>query len=158
MNYGMYLSAAGVLTNMHRMDVMANNLANLGTVGFKADEVTFMTRAPERLDPGALSMMGGEPADPQWMLERLGGGQWAAPSRIDLRQGSLQRTGGNLDAAIEGDGFFVVGSEDAPRLTRDTRCHLPACWHLPAGRQPTRWQRPRTRLPASAATDDRPAS
>lgn len=129
MNYGMYLSAAGVLTNMHRMDVMANNLANLGTVGFKADDVTFTTRAPERLDPGALSMLGGEPADPQWMLERLGGGQWVAPSRIDLRQGSLQQTSNDLDLAIEGGGFFVVaagdvGAADSLRLTRDGRFTL----------------------------------
>lgn len=128
MNYGLYLSAAGALTNMHRQDVMANNLANVNTVGFKPDEVTFSTRLAERLDPGALSMMGGEPADPQWMLERLGGGQWIAPSRVDLRQGALTRTGNDLDVAIQGDGFFVIdgsrngtGGAENLRLSRDGR-------------------------------------
>ncbi len=129
MNYGMYLSAAGVLTNMHRLDVMANNMANLNTVGFKPDEVTFMNRAPERLDPGSLSIMGAEPADPQWMLERLGGGQWLSPTRISMKQGSLQRTGNDLDLAIEGEGFFVVnalrsGEAGSIRLTRDGRFTL----------------------------------
>lgn len=132
MNYGMYLSAAGVLTNMHRLDVMANNLANLNTVGFKPDEVTFMNRAPERIDPGALSMMGAggsEPADPQFMLEQLGGGQWISPTRVNMKQGVLQRTTNDLDLAIEGEGFFVVrsgnaGDNDSLRLTRDGRFTL----------------------------------
>lgn len=128
MNYGLYLSAAGALTNMHRQDVMANNLANVNTVGFKPDEVTFSTRLAERLDPGAMSMMGGEPADPQWMLENLGGGQWIVPSRVDLRQGALTRTANDLDVAIQGEGFFVVdgsrdgkGGADSLRLSRDGR-------------------------------------
>lgn len=126
MNYGLYLSASGVLTNMHRLDVMANNLANLATVGFKPDEVTFASRLPERLDPGSLSVMGGEPADPQWMLEQLGGGTWAAPTRIDLRQGVLRPTGNDLDLAIDGDGFFTVQASsrdgaEALHLTRDGR-------------------------------------
>lgn len=130
MNYGLYLSAAGALSNMHRQDVMANNLANLATVGFKPDEVTFMTRLPERIDPGSLSSCE-EPADPQLMLERLGGGQWVAPSRVDLRQGPLQKTGNDLDVAIAGEGFFVVSAtdnvtKDSLRLTRDGRFTLNA--------------------------------
>lgn len=129
MNYGLYLSASGVLTNMHRLDVMANNMANINTVGFKPDEVTFMARLAERLDPSAMSLMGGEPAEPQAMLEQLGGGQWVAPTRVDLRQGTMLRTGNDLDLAIEGEGFFVInassnGRNDALRLTRDGRFTL----------------------------------
>ena len=37
MNYGLYLSAAGMLTNMYRQDVAANNLANAQTPAFKRD-------------------------------------------------------------------------------------------------------------------------
>ena len=37
MNYGMTLSAAGVLTSMHRLDVAANNLANASTIGFRSE-------------------------------------------------------------------------------------------------------------------------
>jgi flagellar basal body rod protein FlgG len=133
MNYGLYLSAGGALASMHRQDVAANNLANLNTVGFKPDVVTMMSRLPERLEGGALSILGeGGPADPQWMLEQLGGGQFIAPSRVDLRPGSLQQTGNPLDLAIEGDGFFVVNASrngagaEGLRLTRDGRFTLNA--------------------------------
>jgi flagellar basal body rod protein FlgG len=135
MNYGLYLSASGVLTSMHRQDVIANNLANVATVGFKPDAVTLMARQPERLEAGALSALNSEPPQPQRLLEQLGGGQFVAPSRVDLRQGPLQTTGNDLDLAIEGDGFFVVRADRntgpaAIRLTRDGRFTLNAAGEL----------------------------
>lgn len=131
MNYGLYLSAGGVLASMHRQDVVANNLANVNTVGFKPDQVAIMSRLPERLESGAFGAGLVEPADPQWMLEQLGGGQFIAPSRVDLRQGPLQGTGNDLDLAIQGDGFFVVnasktGDAKGLRLTRDGRFSINA--------------------------------
>jgi flagellar basal body rod protein FlgG len=135
MNYGLYLSASGVLTSMHRQDVIANNLANVATVGFKPDDVTLMSRLPERVEGGPFSMLRGEPADPQWLLEQLGGGQFVNPTRVDMRQGALQRTGNDLDLAIEGEGFFVVnanpnGGERGLRLTRDGRLTVNAAGEL----------------------------
>ena len=56
MNYGLYLSANGALTSMYRQDVVANNLANLQTVGFKPDMVATRQRLPQRLeDPSAMA-------------------------------------------------------------------------------------------------------
>lgn len=137
MNYGLYLSASGALAGMHRQDVMANNLANINTVGFKPSDVTLAERLPERLAPGPLSMFAESltfPSDTQLMLERLGGGLFVAPSRVDLRQGPLQRTGNDLDLAIEGRGFFVVdagnGQTPALRFTRDGRFTLNAAGEL----------------------------
>lgn len=122
MNYGLYLSAAGALTSLHRQDVMANNLANVNTVGFKADMVHYRARLAERLESGDLSSL----IDPKQMLEQLGGGTFAEPSIINLRQGDLAQTKNDLDAAIEGSGFFVVqktspGGIADIRLTRDGR-------------------------------------
>lgn len=122
MNYGLYLSAAGALTSIHRQEVMTNNLANINTVGFKADMVHFRERLPERLEHGGGSSL----IDPQVMLEQLGGGTWAEPSFVSQRQGDLSQTHNDLDAALEGKGYFVVrktgpgGSTDV-RLTRDGR-------------------------------------
>ena len=120
MNYGMYLAATGVLTSMYRQDVLANNLANVNTVGFKPDVVYTRLRLPERLEAGG--------ADSQQLLERLGGGHLLSPTRLDLTQGSLTDTGNDLDLAIEGEGFFVVRStgagDDQLRLTRDGRFTL----------------------------------
>lgn len=122
MNYGLYLSATGVLTNMHRQDVIANNLVNATTTAFKPDAVYTRQRLPARLDPGGV----GVHADPRWMLERLGGGHWVQPTHIDFSQGALMGTGNDLDLAIRGDGFFVVsagdgGGTDHLLLTRDGR-------------------------------------
>jgi flagellar basal-body rod protein FlgF len=120
MNYGLYVSAAGALGSMYRQDVLANNMANLNTVGFKPDQVSLRSRPPERLEDGHA-------IDPNWMLERLGGGLFSNPTRIDLSQGDLTTTGNDLDLAIQGEGFFVInngrnGSADnSLRLTRDGR-------------------------------------
>lgn len=125
MNYGLYLSAAGALTSMHRQDVMANNLANLNTVGFKPDLAAFSARLPERLESGTSD------ADPQLLLERLGGGLLADPTRVNLKQGDLVATHNDLDCAIQDDGFFVIhdgksggAAADHLRFTRDGRFTL----------------------------------
>ena len=123
MNYGLYLSAAGAMTSMHRQDVYANNLANVNTIGFKPDQVFTRERVPARLDAGSAY------ADPKWMLEQLGGGQFVDPTFTNLTQGALEKTGNQLDVAIEGDGFLVVSSRPEPgpsdlRLTRDGRMTL----------------------------------
>lgn len=119
MNYGLYLSASGTLTSLHRQDVLANNLANINTVGFKPDFVALQARLPERLESGDAMM------NPEELLEQLGGGHLSNDTRISLRQGELTSTGNDLDLAIQGDGFFVVDTGtrggDALRFLRDGR-------------------------------------
>ena len=122
MNYGMYLSATGVISNMHRQDVLANNLANLNTVAFKPDVTYTVQRLPQRLE----SPSG---AEAQRLLERLGGGHLLKQTLVSLKQGTLTETGNNLDFAINGEGFFVVAKDPAAgqdefRLTRDGRFTL----------------------------------
>ena len=118
MNYGLYLSAAGVLNNLQRQDVIANNLANITTVGFKPDSVLTRHRLPERLESGLL-------IEPKELLERLGGGLSANPAFVSQLQGNLIKTENDLDVAVDGEGFLLVASERAPeaaaRLTRDGR-------------------------------------
>jgi flagellar basal-body rod protein FlgF len=121
-NYGLYLSASGVLTNMYRQDVLANNLANSQTVGFKRDVATFRQRLAEA-QQGAAN---GAYRNP--LLDQIGGGAWAGPQAIDFQPGALQNTGNPLDAALtDTNAFFVVGVKDPAsgqvqdRLTRDGR-------------------------------------
>lgn len=129
MNYGLYLSAAGALSNMFRQDLHANNLANMDTIGFKPDIAMMRQRLPERLEsPGTLAASS---ADPQLMLERLGGGVFGHPTRISMTQGDLMETGRDLDVAMQGDGFLVIGQggdggEQDILLTRDGRMTLDA--------------------------------
>ncbi|HXE54350.1 MAG TPA: flagellar basal-body rod protein FlgF [Tepidisphaeraceae bacterium] len=115
MIYGLYLSATGIMTNTYRQDVIANNLANVETAGFKRDVADFkqrLTAAQENRQPGSWS-------DP--MLEGLGGGLLAMPNHIDFAQGGIEETGSPLDVAIQGDGFFAVQDQRQTRLTRDGR-------------------------------------
>lgn len=117
MNYGLYMSAAGALTSMHRQDVLSNNLANMNTVGFKPDAVAIRQLPSERELRGDAS--------PRQLLEALGGVVQADDTRPTLRQGELVTGRSPLDLAIEGDGFFMVsGPGGDPMLTRDGRFML----------------------------------
>lgn len=119
MNYGLYLSASGVFTNLYRQDVFANNLANLGTHGFKADLANLKQRAPEAIeDPHLLEFADG-------LLDKLGGGTLAGPQTIDFTPGPLEQTGNPLDVAlVDRNAFFSVRhtdpvtGENALQLTR----------------------------------------
>jgi flagellar basal body rod protein FlgG len=125
MNYGLYLSASGALTSMHRLDALTNNLANVNTVGFKPHSVLVRQRDPARAEDG-LPLL-----ESNALLERLGGGAQLAPTRISFTQGALRETGNPLDLAVEGQGFLVLrgdGNDDARQvlLTRDGRLSLDA--------------------------------
>jgi len=121
MNYGMYLSASGMLTNMYRQDVFANNLANAKTVGFKVDEPTIAQRAPEAIEDG----FGVEVSNR--LLETIGGGVLAGPQRINFSPGQLQHTGNPFDFALDSPKtFFNIqhvdeNGEQRVMLSRDGR-------------------------------------
>jgi len=109
MNYGFYLSTAGAITGMRRLDTIANNLANSTTVGFKADLMSVKARLPENIENGGMF------TDTNAALDALGGGTLFNPTEMDLSQGSLTQTGNPLDVAIEGDGFFMLESPKGPK-------------------------------------------
>lgn len=120
MYYGIQLSVSGILASSYKTDALANNLANANTTAFKPAAVDTMARDPVRLEDG----VGHLPSNA--LLERLGAGVHPAKGRTEFTQGAIQRTGGDLDLAIEGEGFLVLRdssdqSTDALRLTRDGR-------------------------------------
>ncbi|MGH7243994.1 MAG: flagellar hook-basal body protein [Phycisphaerales bacterium] len=120
MNYGIQISSSGLLTAMYRQDVQANNLANMDSIGFKPDIPALMQRAAARQEDNLPFL----PSDE--MLERLGAGVLAAPTKVDLAQGGTRVTNRDTDLSIEGDGFFQLqgGPGDTGRqalLTRDGR-------------------------------------
>lgn len=125
MIYGLYLSATGVMTSSYRQDVIANNLANAETVGFKRDLATFQQRpTADQENPTSFDLN-------RDMLDRIGGGILALPSQIDSSQGPLEATGKPMDAAILGDGYFTVAGTDGQQyLTRDGRFRVDSSGHL----------------------------
>lgn len=123
MYYGSDIAASGVLTAMHRLDALANNMANIDTVGYKPVMAATMSRDPARVEDNLGFLPSNE------MMEKLGAGVLMAPSRVSFRQGPIEQTGNELDIAIEGDGFLVTstatdGNKQAIALTRDGRMTL----------------------------------
>src|SRR3954465_15002016 len=98
MIYGLYLSATGVMASSYRQDVIANNLANSETVGFKRHLASFQQRPTE-------SQAQGRPDLSDEMLDHIGGGFLVSPTQVDVSQGEMETTGNNLDAAIFGQGY-----------------------------------------------------
>lgn len=107
------------MTSLYRQDVLANNLANASTAGYKPDLASTRPRQAVRQEDG----LGFSPSNS--LLERLGGGVLLNPNRISFAQGPLRSTGNPLDVAIEGAGFLTVRDDaDAAnpvKLTRDGR-------------------------------------
>jgi len=111
--YGLWLSAAGMQVNDHKQTVLANNLANSGTVGFKHDLAVVRQRLVEsRENPGAPGV-----AHP--VMDGLSGGLETLPTHVSFTQGSIEPTGRSLDIAIDGEGFFTVSDGQQERYTRD---------------------------------------
>jgi flagellar hook protein FlgE len=92
--------------NETAINVVGNNLANLNTPGFKDTIVSFSDIVTQSLGAGAGNT-------------QVGGGV-RSPVTLNLfTQGAIQSTGGPLDAAIQGDGFFIVsGLNNATEYTR----------------------------------------
>jgi len=115
MDYGIYLSAAGLQANQYRMEVLANNLANADTPGFKHD----LTVVQERQPASRERMAGFGASEPS--LAGLTGGLRVASTHTSFEQGPIEITGRPLDIALTGDGFFRVQDGDQERYTRDGR-------------------------------------
>lgn len=85
------------------VDVVGNNLANLNTPGFKASAVSFQDLVTQSMGSGlGETQVGFGVAQPQTFRQ--------------FNQGSVQTTGGLLDSAIQGDGFFIVKDSNGRTL------------------------------------------
>ena len=97
------LSALGAHSTA--IDVVANNLANLNTPGFKTSVVSFYDLVTQSLGAGL-----GE--------TQVGFGVARPVTLRQFSQGAIQVTSGTLDAAIQGDGFLIVKDRDSVIYSR----------------------------------------
>ncbi len=111
MPYGLYLSAEGAHAQAKRLEVLANNLANVDTVGFKRQLAVFQARYAEAVEQGLEQPGSGSVND-------VGGGVMVQQTKSDFSGGPLKRTEAPTDLAIDGEGFFVVQKGDQQMLTR----------------------------------------
>ncbi|MES2913474.1 MAG: flagellar hook-basal body complex protein [Pseudomonadota bacterium] len=85
---------------MREMAVVANNIANASTTGFRREGVVFSEYVVALDQDPSLSMA------------------YASGRQVDLSQSTLSQTGGQFDLAIQGEGFFLIETPQGERLTR----------------------------------------
>ena len=109
MNLALWSAKTGLDAQNTQMSVIANNLANSNTTGFKADRATFQDLMYQNVQQvGAQSTQ-----NTQYSTGlSLGTGVRIAASEKNYIQGSVLQTGGNLDMSITGLGFFQVTMPD----------------------------------------------
>jgi flagellar basal-body rod protein FlgF len=114
MSGSIYLAASGAMLEQMRLEVLANNIANVGTPGFKQDLPIFRVSAPSQ-DPLAASTGTGEDSTAIQEIQ-----PYTPPFdyRTDFSTGALQKTGNPLDLALVGNGFFVIRTPEGERYTR----------------------------------------
>lgn len=111
---GMMASRLGLTVEQSRTDILANNLANVHTNGYKRSSVRVGEFEPMLLQRLADPTDQGAP-----VLGLLGNGVQLDEVVVDHRQGDPRQTGRPLDLAIIGSGEFAVQSVDGIRYTRD---------------------------------------
>jgi len=94
------IAASGLRARMESLDLLANNVANASTGGYKADREFY----------GLYAAAEGDGSSTMPLIER----PW-----IDLSQGMIHPTGNPLDLAISGRGFFAVNGPNGPLYTRN---------------------------------------
>jgi flagellar basal-body rod protein FlgG len=113
----LWISKTGLDAQQTQMDVIANNLANVSTNGFKRTRAVFEDLLYQNIrQPGAQSSQ--QTQLPSGL--QLGTGVRTVATERNFSQGNLQGTGNNKDVAIQGEGFFQVLLPDgATAYTRD---------------------------------------
>ncbi len=126
MSQALFTGVTGLLSHQLKLDLVANNLANMNTTAYKTQRLLFadlMYSNVRTATAGDNRLSGTNP------IQR-GFGVGAASSGRNFSQGVLTSTGQTFDFAIEGTGFFVVNIAGENRFTRDGAFELDRDGHL----------------------------
>lgn len=115
---GLYTAASGMISGLRMQATVAENLANMGTPGFKGE------RSGLQEFSGVLASRQGQSATPLPMsmnrsLGRVGTGVYVDSRETVLKEGAERRTDLPLDVMIRGEGFFAIQTDDGVQYTRD---------------------------------------
>ena len=115
MDSGYYAACTALLARSQAIDLVANNLANVSTPGYRAQRDVFRSilASQSALPPSPLNYA-------------INNYSVLGDSHLDLTQGSLDHTGNPLDLAIQGHGFFVVKTASGQVYTRNGNFHVSA--------------------------------
>ena len=118
---GLYTAASGMLSREIDINVVSNNLANLDTPGFKKDVTinrAFKELLVHRLNDNTINVKGSV-YDYRPFVGKLGTGVGVDEIATIHEQGHLRETGGGLDFALEGDGFFAIETQGGEKYSRN---------------------------------------
>ncbi len=107
----MYVALSRQSTLRRQMDVVANNLANMSTHGYKSGQMMFVEHLTK--SKGGDSLL-----TPKLAYVR------DIATMTDVKPGPVETTGNPLDIAIQGEGYFVVQTPEGERFTRNGRLQL----------------------------------
>lgn len=110
---GFYNLTSGMLTQQRNLNVVANNLVNISTAGFKQDRYTSST-----FDDVMFSRVGNKDKSGREDIGRISYIRASSQIYTSYEQGVPEPTNIKLDFAIEGDGFFAIQREDGIAYTR----------------------------------------
>ena len=132
----LYTAATGMQALETKLDVIANNMANINTTGFKKDRANFedliyrQNKLPGSIDAdGNLTSTGVE----------VGLGARVSSTQTNHTQGAIQTTDNPLDLAIEGNGFFSVSTSNGEFYSRAGNFGVNATGDLVLGSAHTGW-------------------
>jgi flagellar basal-body rod protein FlgF/flagellar basal-body rod protein FlgG len=108
---GFYAAFTGLLAGTQALELAANNLANISTTGYKVQREFYKSLTASLGNPNPRQISSLNQAINNYGV--LGG------ATVDVRAGTLERTGNDLDVAMEGSGFFVVQTKAGLRYTRN---------------------------------------
>jgi len=102
MDTSTYIALSGQTAREHQMEVLANNIANLSTPGFKGEKMMFqefLTKPTDGSDPSSYVVSQG--------------------NARDMGQGPMTHTGNQLDVALNGSGFMTITTPSGNQYTRN---------------------------------------
>jgi flagellar basal-body rod protein FlgF/flagellar basal-body rod protein FlgG len=124
MDSGYYAACTALAARTRALDTIANNLANASTPGYRAQHNIFSAVLAEKSE-----------ADGSTLNRALNDFGIMSGTTLDRTQGALQKTGNNLDVAIQGTGFFAIQTAHGTMYTRDGSFQVSGAGQLvtPAG-------------------------
>ena len=126
----MFSGVSGLRIHQTKMDVIANNISNVNTVGFKSSRVTFAEIFSQTISGAS----GANPNTGRGGVNAMQIGLGGTVASIDLQMniGAAQRTDNPFDLMIQGEGFFIIGDKNGTYYTRAGVFNLDAANNLVA--------------------------
>ena len=123
MHESIYIAASAGIKQARKMEMIAQNLANVNNTGYKKDALVFKEMMPPFPPDSGLDAVKNNLLSPDKSNKNVSY-VGITDQYTDFSTGGIKKTGGVLDIALDGEGFFKVQTPDGPRYTRNGNFRL----------------------------------